>query len=193
VAEVAAGLTCDLIVNVQADEPLLESRMLEEAIAPFRADSSLQMASLRRAITDPGDLANPNVVKVVVDRADFALYFSRAPVPYQRPHDGTAVRAFKHIGLYVYRRECLIQLARLEPTALERTEMLEQLRALEHGYRIKVVETAFDSIGVDTPADLERVRRLVASRAETLPLLERKPPVAPLPGRLDRTTEQTLI
>ena len=180
VAEVAAGVTCDLIVNVQGDEPLIESAMIDEAVAPFLSDVSLQMGSLRRAITDANDLANPNVVKVVVDRDDFALYFSRATIPHQRPHDGTEVRAFKHIGLYVYRREFLIRLAGLQPTPLEGSERLEQLRALEHGYRIKVVETAFDSIGVDTPADLERVRRLVAARPASA--------VVRPPGPVDRAT-----
>jgi 3-deoxy-manno-octulosonate cytidylyltransferase (CMP-KDO synthetase) len=175
VAEVASGLTCDLVVNVQGDEPLLESAMIDEAVAPFLADPSLVMGSLRRPITDDNDLANPNVVKVVVDRDEFALYFSRAPIPYHRPHDALEVPAFKHVGLYVYRREFLIRLAGLPPTPLERSEMLEQLRALEHGYRIKVVQTAFDSIGVDTPADLERVRRLVAAGLKPSPTYEQTP------------------
>jgi 3-deoxy-manno-octulosonate cytidylyltransferase (CMP-KDO synthetase) len=186
VAEVAAGLTCDLIVNVQGDEPLLESAMIDEAVAPFLADSALDMGSLRRAITDPNDLVDPNVVKVVVDRNEFALYFSRAPIPYQRLHDGTEMRAFKHVGLYVYRREFVVRLAAMPPTPLERSEMLEQLRALEHGHRIKVVETAFDSIGVDTPADLERVRRLVAALRPCPTSDARAPALAPSPGHLDR-------
>jgi 3-deoxy-manno-octulosonate cytidylyltransferase (CMP-KDO synthetase) len=189
VAEVAAGLTCDLIVNVQGDEPLLESAMIEEAVAPFLTDSSLEMGSLRRVITDASDLVNPNVVKVIVDRHEFALYFSRAPIPYQRPHDGTEVQAFKHVGLYVYRREFLVRLAAMPATPLERSEMLEQLRALEHGYRIKVVETAFDSIGVDTPADLERVRRLLGAGARPFPTSDaRAQDVALSPGHLDRAT-----
>jgi len=163
-AEVAASLACDIVVNVQGDEPLIEPAMIDEAVAPLLADASLEMSSLRRVLDDPADLVSPHVVKVVVDRQDFALYFSRAPIPYRGAPDGTAFRPFKHIGLYVYRRAFLIRLAGLPPTPLEQSERLEQLRALEHGYRIKVVETALDSIGVDTPADLERVRRLVAAR-----------------------------
>jgi 3-deoxy-manno-octulosonate cytidylyltransferase (CMP-KDO synthetase) len=162
-AEVAQDLECDLVVNVQGDEPLIEPAMIDEAVAPFAADATLMMATLRRRIDDPADLANPNVTKVVTDRDGYALYFSRAPVPYVRdaPSAGSPPAAYKHIGLYVYRREFLLAFARLAPTPLERAERLEQLRAIEHGFRIKVVETAFDSIGVDTPEDLERVRRLV--------------------------------
>lgn len=158
-AEVAAGLDCDLVVNVQGDEPLIEPAMIDEAIAPLAADAELAMSTLRRRIDDPADFVNPNVVKVVVDRQNRALYFSRGPIPFVRsggPHDA----AFKHIGVYVYRRACLLALARLEPTPLERAESLEQLRALEHGIPITVVETAHDSIGVDTPDDLERVRHI---------------------------------
>jgi len=289
-AEVAAQLDCDLVVNVQGDEPLLDPRMVEEAIAPFRDDPSLQMSTLRRAMTDEAEYLDPNVVKVVVDRQDFALYFSRWPIPYIREaglkpcsateaarlkpcptgtdpaglpasvsglspdlHRGLAVArlvhgepreggkpcptgaeparlrpcptgdvpaelapdatvaaqgptvaaqgptvaaqgptvaaqgptvaaqgptvaaqgptvaaqgfspAYKHVGLYVYRRQFLLTFARLERTPLERAESLEQLRALEHGFRIKAVETRYDSMGVDTPEDLERVRRHLAS------------------------------
>jgi 3-deoxy-manno-octulosonate cytidylyltransferase (CMP-KDO synthetase) len=163
--EVANTLACDLIVNVQGDEPLLEPAMIDEAVAPLISDPSIEMGSLRRLVQDPADLTDPNVVKVAVDRHEFALYFSRAPIPYHRSDTSGGARVFKHIGLYVYRRAFLIQLASLAPTPLERIEMLEQLRALEHGHRIKVVETEFDSIGVDTPADLERVRQIIAVRA----------------------------
>ncbi len=171
VAEVAAGLDCDLVVNVQGDEPLIEAAMIDQALAPFAADGSLVMSTLRRRIEDPLDAANPHVVKVVVDREEFALYFSRAPIPYcpasRPPSPESRPPTYKHIGLYVYRREFLLKLAALPPTPLERAEALEQLRALEHGYRIKTVETTYDSIGVDTPEDLERVRRLVTAAART--------------------------
>jgi 3-deoxy-manno-octulosonate cytidylyltransferase (CMP-KDO synthetase) len=159
-AEVARALDAGLVVNVQGDEPLIEPAMIDEAVAPFAADAGLRMSTLRRRIDDPRELDNPNVVKVVVDRRDFALYFSRAPIPHARGDRSAA--AWRHVGLYVYRRDCLLELAALTPTPLERTEALEQLRALEHGIRIKAVETAFDSIGVDTPDDLDRVRRLAA-------------------------------
>lgn len=166
VAEVAAGLDCALVVNVQGDEPLLEPAMIQAALAPF-TDEAVQMATLRRRLDDPGALADPAVVKVVVDARGDALYFSRAPIPWARDAAGHFAPAatFKHIGLYVYRRQFLLRLAALEPTPLECAECLEQLRALEHGYRIRTVETPFDSIGVDTPADLARVRARLEGRA----------------------------
>ncbi len=165
-AEVATHLTCDLVVNVQGDEPLLEPAMIDEAVSAFHGDPQLMMSTLRRRIDDPAERDDPNVTKVVVDGEGYALYFSRAPIPYVR-EGSPAAPAWRHVGLYVYRRECLLRLARLEPTALERSEALEQLRALEHGIRIKALETAYDSIGVDTPADLERVRRLIPAAART--------------------------
>jgi 3-deoxy-manno-octulosonate cytidylyltransferase (CMP-KDO synthetase) len=158
-AEVAETLPCELIVNVQGDEPLIEPAMIDEAVAPFGDDPLLDMSTLRRRIDDPAELQNPNVTKVVVDLQGFALYFSRSPIPHARSGAPPA-RAWRHVGLYVYRRGCLLQLARLAPTELERSEALEQLRALEHGIRIKAVETRHDSIGVDTPEDLERVRQV---------------------------------
>jgi 3-deoxy-manno-octulosonate cytidylyltransferase (CMP-KDO synthetase) len=159
-AEVAESLTCDLIVNVQGDEPLIEPAMIDEAVLPFAGDAALEMSTLRRRIDDDAERHNPNVTKVVVDRDGYALYFSRAPIPFTRAGCPGA-RAWRHIGLYVYRRDLLLQLAELEPTELERSEALEQLRALENGIRILAVETTYDSIGVDTPEDLERVRRLL--------------------------------
>jgi 3-deoxy-manno-octulosonate cytidylyltransferase (CMP-KDO synthetase) len=164
-AEVAAQLDCDLIVNVQGDEPMLATEMIAEAVAPLAADRSIPMGTLCRRIGEPAEFADPNVVKVVVDRAGFALYFSRATIPFTRDAaPGSApANAFKHIGLYVYQRAFLLEFAGLAPTPLEQAESLEQLRALEHGYRIRTVETTHDSVGVDTPADLERVRRLVAA------------------------------
>lgn len=175
-AEVAAGLDCDIVVNVQGDEPMIDPLMIEEAVSPLRQDSFVDIATLRRRITDPKDFLDPSVVKVVVNREDFAMYFSRAPIPYLRdsdvqPHPAwlreSWCRLYKHVGLYVYRRDVLMAFAALQPTALERAEKLEQLRALEHGLRIKVVETSYESIGVDTPEDLERVRQLMAAETRT--------------------------
>jgi 3-deoxy-manno-octulosonate cytidylyltransferase (CMP-KDO synthetase) len=163
-AEVARALDADVIVNVQGDEPLLEPAMIDDAVAPLASDRSIEMAPLCRRIDDRRDLDNPHVVKVVVDRDGFAMYFSRAPIPFARNPDSGA-DAWRHVGLYVYRRDCLLRLASLTPTSLERAEALEQLRALEHGIRIRVVETHYDTIGVDTPADLERVRQLAAPPA----------------------------
>ena len=159
-AEVAADLACDIVVNVQGDEPLIEPAMIEEAVAPLAADAALQMSTLRRRIDDPAELQNPNVTKIVVDREGCALYFSRAAIPFTRAGCPPAP-AWRHIGLYAYRRDCLLRLTALPPTAMEQAEALEQLRALEHGIRIRAIETAHDSIGVDTPEDLARVRQLM--------------------------------
>jgi 3-deoxy-manno-octulosonate cytidylyltransferase (CMP-KDO synthetase) len=162
-AEVALTLDCDVVVNVQGDEPLIDPRSIGEAVAPFTADASLQISTLYRRITSPAELSDPNIVKLAVDRGGFALYFSRAPIPYVRDPRGGWPPMFRHVGLYAYRRSALLVLAALEPTPLERAESLEQLRALEHGIRIKAVETRYDSFGVDTPEDLEQVRRLIAA------------------------------
>jgi 3-deoxy-manno-octulosonate cytidylyltransferase (CMP-KDO synthetase) len=167
-AEVACDLDADLVVNVQGDEPLIDPRMIDEAVAPFAGIDGLEMSTLRRRIDDPSDYASPHVTKVVVDARGFALYFSRAPIPYVRDA-GAAAPAWRHVGLYVYRRDVLLRLAALAPTVLERSEALEQLRALEHGIRIHCVETAYDSVGVDTPADLARVRARLADRPLTFP------------------------
>ena len=162
-AEIAASLECDVVVNVQGDEPLIDPRAIAELVAPFATDRSIQMTTLYRRINDPAELGNPNVTKVVIDRGGFAMYFSRAPIPYLRDPRGGWPPLYRHIGLYAYRRSTLMVLASLEPTPLERAESLEQLRALEHGIRIKAVETRYESFGVDTPEDLEQVRRLLTA------------------------------
>jgi 3-deoxy-manno-octulosonate cytidylyltransferase (CMP-KDO synthetase) len=164
IAEVTDDLECDIVVNVQGDEPLIEPLMIAEVISPLLSDPSVQMSTLRRRIDDPADVSSPHVVKVVVDLAGNALYFSRSPVPCLRHGEGPV---FKHVGIYAYRRPCVRELAALPQTPLEIAESLEQLRALEHGFRIRAVETQYDSIGVDSPEDLERVRRhlAVGSRA----------------------------
>ena len=141
-AEVARELDCDLVVNVQGDEPLIAPEMIDQAVAPFALEPGLLMSTLRRRIEDPADAANPNVTKVVVDRDEHAMYFSRAPIPFVRAGCPPA-RAWRHVGLYVYRRDCLLRLAAWPPTALEQSEALEQLRALEHGIRIKAIETEY--------------------------------------------------
>lgn len=163
-AEVAKGLKSDIIVNIQGDEPLIEPAMIDEAIRPLVEDSSIVMGSLKAEIRDGAELNNPNVVKVVVDRNDFALYFSRYPVPYFRDASPLSLLTghFKHIGIYVYRSDFLLQYATMPQTPLEEAEKLEQLRALENGYRIKVPTTRFQSIGVDTEEDLDRVRRIIS-------------------------------
>lgn len=162
IAEVAAHLACDLVVNVQGDEPLLAPQAIEQAMAPLAADASLVMGTLGCRLDEAADPQNPNVVKVAVDRLGFAIYFSRAPIPYRREPAPLAGAVLKHIGMYVYRRDFLLALSRLPRTPLEQAESLEQLRALEYGYRIRVVETTWESVSVDTLEDLDRVRRLVA-------------------------------
>jgi 3-deoxy-manno-octulosonate cytidylyltransferase (CMP-KDO synthetase) len=160
VAEVAASLDAEIIVNVQGDEPLIEPTTIDTVVGALAEDASLPMSTLRGRIDRPEEIASPHVVKLVVTPDGDALYFSRAPIPYAP--DGRVGPVWKHIGLYAYRRTFLLELTRLPPTPLERTEKLEQLRALEHGYRIRAVETAHECIGVDTPEDLERVKeRLV--------------------------------
>lgn len=163
VAEVSRGLDCELVVNVQGDEPLIEPDMIQEALAPF-TDPAIQMGTLCRRIDDASDFTNPHVTKVVLDREGHALYFSRTPIPHHRD-PGAPLEAWKHVGLYVYRRRFLLEFARMAPTPLERLEALEQLRAIEHGVRIAVVETRHNSIGVDTPEDLEKVRRILNAEA----------------------------
>ncbi len=161
-AEVAAALDCDVVVNVQGDLPLIDPGAIDEAIAPFAANAGERMTTLYRRIVDPDDLRNPDIVKMVIDRGGYAMYFSRSPIPYIRDPRGGWPPLYRHIGLYAYRRSALMVVAALEPTPLERAEGLEQLRVLEHGIRIKAVETAYESVEVDTPQDLEHVRRLLA-------------------------------
>ena len=166
-AEVADGLTCDVVVNVQADEPLIEPDMVDAAIDACTRAPDVVMSTLRCQVVDAADLQDPHVVKVAVDRDGWALFFSRAAIGLDRmaARGPARVPVYKHIGLYAYRRPFLLTLSRLAPTPLERAEGLEQLRVLEHGYRIMTAETERDPIGVDTPEDLERVRRLVATGA----------------------------
>jgi 3-deoxy-manno-octulosonate cytidylyltransferase (CMP-KDO synthetase) len=164
-AEVAAELAGAVVVNVQCDEPLIAPEAIDAAVTNLLDHPGDVMSTLRRRIDDPADLQSVAVVKVVVDREGYALYFTRAAVPFVRP--GLRIpTAWRHLGLYAYQREFLRKLARLPPTPLEQAEGLEQLRALEHGYRIRTVETSVDTVGVDTPEDLERVRRLVEAAAE---------------------------
>ncbi len=162
IAEVAASLDAEIIVNVQGDLPFLQAPVLTVALDLMRADPLLPMATVKTAIHSAAEMANPNVVKVVTDRDDYALYFSRSPLPYWRDGGAADVLGYKHIGLYVYRRDFLLTFARLTPTPLERAEKLEQLRALECGFRIRVAETnASLGVEVDTPEDLHRARKVV--------------------------------
>ncbi len=170
-AEVAAQVTDSILVNVQGDEPLIAPDTIDAAVRPLIEDATIVMATTREPLPRAGDAWNPNIVKVVCDREDFALYFSRAPIPWMRdtpptgPNDDSEHPGiwWKHTGLYAYRRDFLLAFAKLEPAPLERIEALEQLRALHHGFRIKVVPISAPSPGVDTPEDAERVRTILTS------------------------------
>ena len=165
-AEVAVRLDSDIIVNVQGDEPLIEPDMIDAAIKPLVDDPSIEMGTLKSQIKTLHDFLSPNVVKVVTDKKGFALYFSRSPLPNYRDKwndlkdekfSAGVILSYKHVGLYVYRRKFLLHYSKMSSTPLELAEKLEQLRVLENGYRIRVVETDHETIGVDTPGDLEKV------------------------------------
>jgi 3-deoxy-manno-octulosonate cytidylyltransferase (CMP-KDO synthetase) len=163
-AEVASAESAELIVNIQGDEPLIDPYAIDAAILPLADDPSIPMGTLSMRIEDPREIGDPNVVKVVTDRSGNAIYFSRSTIPYVR--DGSHCAHYKHIGLYVYRRDFLLRYSDLPVGPLERAERLEQLRALENGYPIRVVETDYESLGVDTPEDLQRVSRLFEASLE---------------------------
>ena len=161
VAEVASADSAELIVNIQGDEPLIDPAAIDMAVLPLLDDPAIPMATLKKEIEDPREINDPNVVKVVTDRAGNALYFSRSTIPHVRELGGVRrTPYYKHIGLYVYRRDFLLGYSDLPLGPLEQAERLEQLRALENGYSIRVVETEYESIGVDTPADLDRILAL---------------------------------
>ncbi|HID10005.1 MAG TPA: 3-deoxy-manno-octulosonate cytidylyltransferase [Candidatus Latescibacteria bacterium] len=164
VAEVAEGLSTEVVVNVQGDEPFLDPRVIDQVVGRI-SEGDTPMATVARRIDKLERIWDSSVVKVVVDRRGYALYFSRSPVPFLRdlPREawGKGGEFLEHIGLYAYTREFLLTLSRLTPTPLELAEKLEQLRALEHGYSIAVVETEYKSFGVDTPEDLKEARRRV--------------------------------
>jgi len=164
VAEVARRSSEPIIVNVQGDEPLVRPEMIDAAVQALLDNPTVPMSTLSSPIRADDETADPNVVKVVTDLSGRALYFSRAPIPAVRDLEGSAPVCRKHIGLYVYRREFLIDYAQWPPTPLEQLERLEQLRALEHGYPIVVADTQYDSVSVDSPADLDRVRKLMELR-----------------------------
>jgi 3-deoxy-manno-octulosonate cytidylyltransferase (CMP-KDO synthetase) len=170
VAEVASAENAAIIVNIQADEPLIDPAAIDAAILPVAQDAAIVMSTLKKRIEDTREIGDPNVVKVVANHAGDAIYFSRSPIPYCRERGslsgstndppGCRAACFKHIGLYVYQRDFLLNYSLLPVGPLEQAERLEQLRALENGYSIRVVETEYESFGVDTPEDLERVSRL---------------------------------
>lgn len=161
-------LEAEIIVNVQGDEPFVSGALIDDAIMPLLVDPKLQVSTLVKKISNQDELNNPSTVKVVFDNFSNAIYFSRSPIPYSRDSvsitsEITAGKFFKHIGLYVYRKDFLLYYTKLPQSSLEKAEKLEQLRILENGYKIRVVETDFESISVDTPEDLYRARTYALS------------------------------
>jgi len=155
-------LASDFVVNVQGDEPLMHPDTIDQVVQSLKRDKNCVMSTACIAKSDAAGYRNPNVVKVVKDRRGVALYFSRSPIPCDR--EGDFKTYFKHLGIYGYRRNFLLAFPTLPPSPLESREKLEQLRALENGYVIRVVETTHDSIGVDTEDDFERVKDLISSQ-----------------------------
>lgn len=163
ICEVVNPLEVKVVVNIQADEPLIEPVMIENVARPLLDTPQLNMATLMKEIDDPQEIADPNVVKVLTDKNGLALYFSRAGIPYRRDKSGE-VTYYKHIGLYAYTKDFLFIFKNLPESTLERIEKLEQLRVLEQGFRIKVIETKISTVGVDTPADLEKVKKILSGK-----------------------------
>lgn len=163
VAEIAERSDADILVNVQGDEPVIEPAMIDEVVEPLLEDGSIDLGTLAHRMQSEAEYLNPNVVKVIVDQAGFAMYFSRSPIPHIKPDGWRAdVPTYRHVGLYVFRRQALLDFTQKPPAPFETLEGLEQLRFLENGYRMKVVETSYKSIGVDTPEDLEAVKKMMA-------------------------------
>jgi len=162
IAEAIEGIEADVVVNIQGDEPFINKEPLEAVLEEFRKDvqKDIDLASLMREISDWEAIENPNIVKVIVDQNNFALYFSRSVIPYPREKN-IGVRYFQHIGIYAFRKQALLDFAKLPMKSLEASEKLEQLRYLEYGKRIKMIETTHVGIGIDTPEDLAKARQML--------------------------------
>ncbi len=166
VAEVAAHVPAEIYVNVQGDEPLIDPATIDAVVSAMTEDREIQIVTPGAVITRQNDIMDPNIVKVVLDFDANALYFSRAPVPWVRDTGAAvAARHLKHIGVYAFRRDVLLEFPTLPPGELERVEQLEQLRWLENGFHIRVVESDYDAVSVDVPADVDRVEKLLQDRA----------------------------
>ena len=163
IAEAVENIDCDIVVNVQGDEPFLKTEPLKQLIAVFQDDpeEQISLASLKIRLHEKEEIENPNNVKVITDNQGFALYFSRSVIPYPRE---TSVKTeyFKHIGVYAFRKEALLQFSKLEMKPLEISEKIECLRYLEYGMKIKLIETHFVGVGIDTPEDLERAKLIIS-------------------------------
>ena len=162
IAEAVQNIDCDIVINVQGDEPFLKKEPLQQLIDIFYEDDKkeISLASLKIQLKESDEIRNPNNVKVITDTNGFALYFSRSVIPFQRELSYD-VKYYKHIGVYAFRKEALLKFSSLEMTPLEISEKLEQLRYLENGMKIKMVETDFVGIGIDTPEDLEKAKKLI--------------------------------
>ena len=164
IAEAVQNIDCDIVVNVQGDEPFLKTEPLKQLISVFEADDKkeISLASLKIHLTEKQEIESPNNVKVITDKDDFALYFSRSVIPYPREEKG--VKYFKHIGVYAFRREALLNFAKLPMKPLEIAEKIECLRYLEYGMKIKMIETNFVGVGIDVPEDLEKAREILRNQ-----------------------------
>ena len=167
IAEAIENLELDIVVNVQGDEPFIQKEPLEKLINAFK-DPGVRVGSLMQRIAEPMDIDNPNIVKVVVNNDQDALYFSRYPIPYNRNRDSD-VSHFRHIGVYAFRKETLMQFTKWPMGKLENAEKLEQLRYLENGIPLRMIETSFTGIGIDTPEDLEIAKKLINTPVDQMP------------------------
>lgn len=175
-AEAVQHIKGDIIVNIQGDEPLIEPEMINQAVNPLLEDKKIYMSTLVKKIDDPADLFNPSIAKVILDKDNYAIYFSRSLIPYPREVKEMNLEYFKkekivdnilfykHIGLYVYSKKFLLIYSKLPASPIEKTEKLEQLRVLENGYKIKTVETIYNTLGVDTQHELNIVKRILAKK-----------------------------
>lgn len=163
IAEVASKYSSDIVVNIQGDEPTITPELIDEAIKPILEDDTVYYSSLKTKINCKKDLLDPNIVKVITDKNDYAIYFSRMPIPYTFDSETDLKKCyyFKHIGLYVYKKDFLLKFVSLNNTDLEKRERLEQLRALEYGYKIKIVETKGDTISIDVECDIEKAKTFI--------------------------------
>ena len=161
IAEAALNIDCDIIVNVQGDEPFTERESLKKVLSVFKSDDAkeIDLASLMVEIKDWEEISNPNTVKVIVDQNNFAMYFSRSPIPYPRDKEAGA-RYFKHKGIYAFRKQALLDFTNLKMRSIEASEKIECIRYLEYGKKIKMVETSVEGVEIDTPEDLERAKKL---------------------------------
>jgi 3-deoxy-manno-octulosonate cytidylyltransferase (CMP-KDO synthetase) len=167
IAEAILNIQGDIIINVQGDEPLIEPEALDTVIKPMLEDPNIKMATLITPTEDEQEYHDPNIVKVIKDTNNFVLYCSRSLIPYSR--DGDTITIFKQIGVYAYRRDFLLTFSKMKPTPCEKVEKLEQLRALENGYKIKVVETNYHPIGVDVPEDVAKIERALKRKGVPCP------------------------